>query len=82
MNVDVEPLSTNQPAQTSSEVARENISSLPEVTTGNFYRTRVEPDSADYEKVKNRLGNSVDNNVDINLVDKIVSEHLWEKYKR
>lgn len=47
------------------------------------HRTRVEPSSQDYKNIEELLRSPLSqNNLVINQIEKVVSDDLWEKYKR
>ncbi len=72
------PISSELPQLTLPPV-RENIPLQP----SKCVRTRVEHGSQEYKKMEKRLSCSAEQNaLVINQIDKIVSDALWEKYKR
>ena len=68
---------TAQPS--SSEPSMPRAAEEEVVQPSNCLRTRVEPDSPEYKDIKKLLGNTP---LVINDIEKIVSDDLWEKYKK
>ena len=72
------PMSSQVPQLTSPPV-REDVPLPP----SKCLRTRVEHGSQEYKEMEKRLSCSTgQNSLVINQIDKIVSDALWEKYKR
>jgi hypothetical protein len=70
------PVSTQPPP---SDPVRETAPLQP----SNCYRTRVEPGSPEYKEIEKLLGSSTNQDaLVINQMEKIVSDVLWDKYKR
>ena len=68
------PSSPSEPPQPTSRSVEESV-----VEHSNCLRTRVEPGTLEYKEIEKLLG---DTPLVINHIEKIVSDALWEKYKR
>lgn len=70
---------SSQPPPPTSDSVRETAPLQP----SNCHRTRDEPGSLEYKEIEKLLGSSTSQDaLVINQIEKIVSDALWDKYKR
>jgi hypothetical protein len=70
---------SSRPPPPTSDPVRETAPLQP----SNCYCTRVKPGSLEHKEIEKLLGSSTSRDIlVINQIEKIVSDALWDKYKR